>query len=161
MISLRDIGLLLLAAPIAMAAPKAPSEVTIKTLPFSKPEGTSKAPSTSAVASPASDAAQKAACQLPLRFTNFALYSDTGCKNVIFDPFMLTWDPCKGYQWTNALANGVIFQSMRWTGGSNAQDFYACQQGFSCNANVARISQSTNVCSSGGGLHFDKLAVNP
>ncbi|KAK2125260.1 hypothetical protein NOF04DRAFT_1372941 [Fusarium oxysporum II5] len=118
MVSLRDIGLLLLAAPIAMAAPKAPSEVTIKTLPFSKPEDTSKAPSTSAVASPASDAAQKAACQLPLRFTNFALYSDTGCKNVIFDPFMLTWDPCKGYQWTNALANGVIFQSMRWTGGN-------------------------------------------
>ncbi|KAH7196089.1 hypothetical protein DER44DRAFT_814722 [Fusarium oxysporum] len=118
MVSLRDIGLLLLAAPIAMAAPKAPSEVTIKTLPFFKPEDTSKAPSTSAVASPASDAAQKAACQLPLRFTNFALYSDTGCKNVIFDPFMLTWDPCKGYQWTNALENGVIFQSMRWTGGN-------------------------------------------
>ncbi|KAK2674184.1 hypothetical protein RAB80_009168 [Fusarium oxysporum f. sp. vasinfectum] len=65
MVSLRDIGLLLLAAPIAMAAPKAPSEVTIKTIPFSKPEDTSKAPSTSAVASPASDAAQKAACQLP------------------------------------------------------------------------------------------------
>ncbi|KAG5753313.1 hypothetical protein H9Q69_011852 [Fusarium xylarioides] len=160
MVSLRDIGLLLLAAP-AIAAPKAPAQVTVKTLPFSPSSSTSKAPSSSASTSPASDAAQKAACQLPLRFTNFALYSDTGCKNVIYDPFMLTWDPCKNYQWTNALANGVIFQSMRWTGGSNAQDFYACQQGFSCNANVARISQQSNVCSSGGGLHFDKLAVNP
>ncbi|KAI1023736.1 hypothetical protein LB504_005023 [Fusarium proliferatum] len=161
MIFLRDIGLLLLAAPIAMAAPKVPAEVTVKPLPFSHPADTSKAPSSSADTSPASDAAQKAACQLPLRFTNFALYSDTGCQNVIYDPFMLTWDPCKGYQWTNALANGVIFQSMRWTGGSNAQDMYACQQGFSCNANVARIVEQSNVCSSGGGLHFDKLAVNP
>ncbi|VTT76475.1 unnamed protein product [Fusarium fujikuroi] len=149
MVSLRDIALLLLAAPVAMAAPKVPAEVTVKTLPFSQPADTSKAPSSSAVASSASDAAQKAACQLPLRFTNFALYSDTGCQNVIYDPFMLTWDPCKGYQWTNALANGVIFQSMRWTGGSNAQDMYACQQGFSCNANVARIVQQSNVYADG------------
>ncbi|KAF5648037.1 oxidoreductase [Fusarium sp. NRRL 52700] len=145
MVSVRDIGILLLAAPIATAAPKGPAEVTIKTLPFSQPADTSKAPSSSAVASPASDAAQKAACQLPLRFTNFALYSDTGCQNVIYDPFMLTWDPCKGYQWTNALANGVIFQSMRWTGGSNAQDLFACQQGFGCDANVARIVQQSNM----------------
>ncbi|KAF4441430.1 oxidoreductase [Fusarium acutatum] len=131
MVSLRDIGLLLFAAPIALAAPKVPAEVTVKTLPFSQPADTSKAPSSSADASsPASEAAQKAACQLPLRWTNFALYSDTGCKNVIYDPFMLTWDPCKSYQWTNALANGVIFQSMRWTGGSNAQDFYACSDVF-------------------------------
>ncbi|KAF5637390.1 hypothetical protein F25303_7936, partial [Fusarium sp. NRRL 25303] len=77
MVSLREIALLLLAAPIAMAAPKVPAEVTVKTLPFSQPTDTSKAPSSAAVASPASDAAQKAACQLPLRFTNFALYSDT------------------------------------------------------------------------------------
>jgi hypothetical protein len=161
MVSLRDISLLLLAAPIALAAPKAPAEVTVKTLPFSPSSDTSKAPSSSASTSAAASAAQKAACQLPLRFTNFALYSDTGCQDVIYDPFMLTWDPCKNYQWTNALANGVIFQSMRWTGGSNAQDFYACQQGFGCDHNVARIVQQSNVCSSGGGLHFDKLAVNP
>ncbi|KAH7240250.1 uncharacterized protein BKA55DRAFT_577221 [Fusarium redolens] len=161
MVSLRDIGLLLLAAPAAMAAPKAPSEVSTITLPFSKSDDTSKPVSTSAIASPASKASQKAACQLPLRFTNFALYSDTGCQNAIFDPFMLTWDPCKGYQWTNPLANGVIFQSMRWTGGSNAQNFYVCQQGFGCNANVAEVIQASNTCSSGGGLHFDKIAVNP
>ncbi|KAF5700059.1 hypothetical protein FGLOB1_10990, partial [Fusarium globosum] len=78
MVSPRDIALLLLAAPIAMAAPKVPAEVTVKTLPFSQPADSSKAPSSSAVASPASDAAPTPACQLPLRFTNFALYSPTG-----------------------------------------------------------------------------------
>ncbi|KAF5712381.1 oxidoreductase [Fusarium mundagurra] len=104
MVSLRDIGLLLLAAP-AIAAPKAPAEITVKTLPFSPSADTSKAPSSSASTSPTSDAAQRAGCQLPLRFTTFALYSDTGCQNAIYDPFTLTWDPCKGYQWTNALAN--------------------------------------------------------
>ncbi|KAF9766918.1 hypothetical protein IL306_000575 [Fusarium sp. DS 682] len=113
MVSLRDLGLLLLTVPVAIAAPTSPSDVTTITSPFTKSEDTTKAPATSAVTSKSSKSAQKAACQKPLRFTNFALYSDTGCQNAIFDPFMLTWDPCKGYQWTDPLANGVIFQSIK------------------------------------------------
>ncbi|KAF5560912.1 hypothetical protein FPHYL_6381, partial [Fusarium phyllophilum] len=66
MVSLRDIALLLLAAP-AIAAPKAPAEVTVKNLPFSPFSDTAKAPSSPASTSPPPDAAQKPACQLPLR----------------------------------------------------------------------------------------------
>ncbi|KAM0351094.1 hypothetical protein ACHAPU_002876 [Fusarium lateritium] len=159
MLSLRDLGLLLLAAPMAIAAPPLSIDASTITLPSPKTQDTSKASEASAIAISSSPSSKK--CSEPLRYTQFVLFSDEHCQNVLYSPFSVTWDPCAKFPETPPLSNGVTFKSMAWKGYSNAIGFYACQQGFSCTKDVYVISQNPSVCSSGAGKTFDKIVVQP
>ncbi|KAK2686060.1 hypothetical protein QWA68_015306 [Fusarium oxysporum] len=164
MVSLWDLGLLLLAAPLALAAPAASSDVSTMTVPLPKSQDTSKTTSASAIALPSSKAvspASAARCEKNLRFTQFRLYSDVGCKVALFDPFTVTWDPCLDLQQIPSLPNSATFGSMTWIGGSHAQGFFACQFGHPCTDVVNEIDQDTNACSTGGGRRFGKIAIIP
>lgn len=161
MLSLWNLAYLLLAAPVAIAAPGAPSDISARTVPVPTSEDTSTAASASGIALPTTGAEplRLAKCQQALRWTQFKLYSDTGCQNAIYDPYQITWDPCKSFSQIPELPNGVTFGSMRWSAGSHAQDFFACQQGHPCTSETYMIHQESNVCTSGGGARFDKIAI--
>jgi hypothetical protein len=134
MVSLYDLGLLLLAAPLAIAAPSRPSPKNAPLL--------------------------QARCDNTLRFTHFDLYSDTGCQNLLVHDLTAGWTPCSESQ-TPELSNGATFGSAVWTGGNNAQRFAACQFGHSCSDDLNEIIQNAGVCSGGGGRRFDKIQIIP
>ena len=95
-----------------------------------------------------------------VRFTHFDLYSDTGCKNILFRGFTIGWTGCCKGQ-SPELPNGATFGSAVWTGGSNAQQFNACQFGHSCTDERNEILQNPGACSGGGGRRFNKIQVIP
>lgn len=163
MLSLWSLGLFLLSAPAAIAAPGSSLDVSPTTLPFTESANTAEASTATAVATNTAKTVGHVlkGCQENLRYTNWELYSDPDCQNAIFNPLMVTWDPCKKFQETAPLSSGVIFQGIRWIGGGNAQHFYACQQGFSCREQVSEIPQNPGVCLSSGGQHWDKIATVP
>ncbi|KAL4731218.1 hypothetical protein ACLX1H_000180 [Fusarium chlamydosporum] len=160
MVSLRDLGLLLLAAPMAIAAP---FDVSTETAPRSKSEDTSQATSAPVITLPVSKALSsslEARCDQTPRSTTVRVYSDSGCKDELIHALVFNWNPCSVSQ-TQSLANGATFGSMVWISGSHAQLFAACQFGHSCSDEDNEIVQNPGVCSGGGGRRFDKIQIIP
>ncbi|KAF5535024.1 hypothetical protein FPHYL_13285 [Fusarium phyllophilum] len=102
MLSLWNLGPLLLFAPAAIAAPGSSLDVSLTTLSFNEARNTAEVSTATSIAT---DTAKTVGhllkgCQENLLYTNWELYSDPGCQNAVFNPLMVIWDPYKKFQET-------------------------------------------------------------
>jgi hypothetical protein len=93
------------------------------------------------------------------RSTIVDLYGDGGCTNYL-QTVNLLWEGSQRDSVFEHINSGT-WQSVRFSGGDHAQFIALCQAGHSCfDDDIRTVIQTTNVCSSGGGMTFDKILIS-